>query len=180
MPNTEPNKEITPKRKRGRPEGFKEEYCNLLIDYFKARQNPYKEVFNEITGKSFTKKEVKLLPSELPTLEGFCNENDLYPEIISNWRQRHASFSKALMRAKSIQKNSLVQGAIAGVYDSKFSQFLACNITDYKAPALLNIEPGGINITLQKFSPSESLTEKVDIKPIKSKPILQIPEKIKE
>jgi len=177
MPNTQSNKEIKPKRKMGRPSNYKPEYCQQMIDFF--NREPTREVKTIFQGKNWTKEEVKIIPNDFPTFERFSFNINTYPEIISRWTVQHRDFHQAYLRAKALQKDLLVRGAIQGAYDSKFSQFLACNITDYKAPALLNIEPGGINITLQKFTPGEIQGEKVDIKPIKSKPILQIPEKIK-
>jgi predicted transcriptional regulator len=177
MPNTESNKETTTKNKPGRPSNYRPEYCQELIEYFSSE--PTKEVKTIFQGKNWTKEEVKIIPNKLPTFEGFAKKLGTYKDVLLRWKERHREFHTAWMRAKDYQQEALVQGAIQGVYDSKFSQFLACNITPFKAPALLNIEPGGINITLQKFTPSESLGEKVDIKPIKSKPILQIPEKIR-
>ena len=70
--------------------------------------------------------------------------------MMRNWYIRlfwnfwlYPEFSLAYTRAKQMQKDLLVQGGLLGVYDSKFSIFVAQNFTDMRERKEITGADGG-------------------------------------
>ena len=70
-------------------------------------------------------------------------------DTLHEWRDKHPEFSAALVRVKLKQKEILVQGGLAGTYESRFAQFVAINFTDMRQK--IDIDMG--------IGPSERLIE---------------------
>lgn len=126
----------------GRPSDYRPEYCDMLLAYFNI--TPYVESPVTFQTKSFTKTETKRLPSKFPTLEGFAaRELGTDVHTLMEWAKEHPEFHAAYMRAKALQKDVLIDGAMSGVYDSKFSQFVAINCTDMRDKVQLSSDADG-------------------------------------
>jgi|GEM_PF-2705992 hypothetical protein len=142
--------EIPPKpvkRGRGQPTKYRREYCDLLLKHFDSTPFRLGEIVK--SGKNWSVHEDKLLPNPLPTLEGFAWILGINMDTLHEWRDKHPEFSAALARVKLKQKEILVQGGLAGTYESRFAQFVAINFTDMRQ----KIEIDGT------FSAGERLTD---------------------
>jgi hypothetical protein len=124
--------EKKPGLKRGRPTDYKPELCDDILEFFGATEECYRESEVTVGGKNWERTETKLLPTKLPTLEGWACKHGIHPGTVWDWTQRHPDFANAVTRVKAWQKQLLIQGGIMGVYDSKFAQFVAINVTDMR------------------------------------------------
>ena len=111
-----------PRPGEGRPTKYKNEYCAAIISYF-------------INSERF------------PTFEGFADSIDVCVDTIMDWTRAHDEFFRAYTRAKDIQCNRLVIGAIENKYNSQFAQFFAKNNLGFKDKVEQEIS-GGIRIEL--------------------------------
>lgn len=128
----------------GRPTKYKEEYAQMLIDYF--NEDVVKEIktITEGKGKSeWRKEEVRYEALFFPTLELFANEIDVNDDTLVEWAKakypddyhdkslagtlKHPEFTAAYTRAKRIQKGLLLQFALIGKLNPGFAQFFAIN-----------------------------------------------------
>jgi len=91
----------------GQPTKYKERYCEDIITYF---QND--KVF--------------------PTLAGFAAEIGVCKDSLLAWAENNEEFSGAIKKAKAIQEQNLVSGALSGKHQSTFSIFFAKNNLGYK------------------------------------------------
>jgi hypothetical protein len=113
-----------------RPTQFREEFTQMLIDYFKKPAFKLRGVdeANGIRGcidKAFL----------LPMLEDFAESIGVHPQRLYEWATRtspdgklkHPDFADALDRARNMQDITLVRGGIAGVYNGTFAVMAARN-----------------------------------------------------
>ncbi len=113
------------KRPNGRPPKYKPEYCKGIIKYFK-----------EFEG--------------FPTIAGICVEFGVTKQTIHNWCEEYPDFLDAYTRAKHIQEQNLVSGAMTGKYNPQFSAFFSKNNLGYKDKKETDMNVGG-----QKDNPVE-------------------------
>jgi len=118
-----------------RPTKYNPEYCKEIIDYF-TNTEYYREVeIPHYKNGELSWTDKKLFPNTFPTLVQFARKIGVCYATVYNWQDKdhksyHPEFLEAYARAKDLQKDFLIQSALTGVYDSKFSQFVAINITD--------------------------------------------------
>lgn len=110
----------------GRPTDYDPAYCSQIIEFFD--QQPWREVerTNPKTGLTYT----ELVANKLPTLEAFAHKLGYAPSTLYRWQLDHAQFCTSYARAKSLQKDILVQNGLMRLYDSNFAKFIAINNTD--------------------------------------------------
>ena len=114
------------KRRVGRPTKYKKAYCEAIIEYFSRPIT--KTVVDVIEGKNWSKTVEREVLIGFPTIEGFAaNELEIDPDTVVNWSKVHPEFFGAYTRAKAIQKNLLIENALAQRVDTRFAQFLAMN-----------------------------------------------------
>lgn len=119
------------KRHVGRPSAYNPKYCDEIIDFFDIE--PHFETPVTYTYKDGTKKEeIKLIPSDLPTLAGFAVKIGVHRETLNNWASEHKDFFDAIKRAKECQEHILVTNGIQGIYAQAFAIFTAKNIMGWK------------------------------------------------
>jgi hypothetical protein len=127
----------------GRPSEYKEEYADMLIDYFNEDVVREIKTITEGKGKSeWRKEEVRYEALFFPTLELFANTIGVNDDTLVEWagkhpsdyrdkdkagQLRHPEFSAAYTRAKKIQKGLLLQYALIGKLNPGFAQFFAVN-----------------------------------------------------
>lgn len=135
-----------------RPTKYREVYCDDIIEFFS--REPFQVVHNADGSVAVDRNGSPLLmPCTLPTFEGFAIKIEVDSDTLINWSKKHEKFLGAVKRAKTLQKEILVQNGLAGNYEKSFAIFLAKNVTnmkDYKA-----LEVATSNATSDGFSTVE-------------------------
>lgn len=101
--------------KTGRPTKYKEEYCKGIVKYF---EDVYKALERD-----------KVIPFFSTFGREIC---DVSPDKMSKWAKKHKKFRQAYKKAKAIQKECLIAGALKGLFNPTAFIFTAKNITDMK------------------------------------------------
>jgi len=115
----------------GRPSSYDKKYCDEIIDYFDIE--PHFETPVVITYKDgTTKEEVKLMPSDLPTLAGFAVKIGVCRDTLNQWSKDHEEFSDAIKRAKECQENILVTNGLQNLYAQPFAIMASKNILNWR------------------------------------------------
>lgn len=91
----------------GRPTKYKEDFPEQIISYF-------------------------LMQDEFPTFAGFATKCNCTMECLHEWQRRYPEFSEAYKKAKQIQENRTIQGAMSNTLNSTFSIFFLKNCHGYK------------------------------------------------
>ena len=127
-----------PKHPGGRPSEYKPEYCQVILNYF---NKPYthKKLVTYTLKSGSVRTEESDAPNDLPTLEGFANFLGVVKQTILTWADVHPEFMDALMRAKQIQKECLIQNGLKGLYDARFAMFVAVNCSDMRSKESIEI-----------------------------------------
>jgi len=73
-----------------------------------------------------------LMQEEFPTFAGFATECDCTMECLHEWQRKYPKFSEAYKKAKQIQENRTIQGAMSNTLNSTFSIFFLKNCHGYK------------------------------------------------
>lgn len=119
----------------GRPTKYKDEYSDMLVDYFDI------EPFESVTLKDSKGGErTELIPSKFPTLARFAAIIGVTRDTLYEWSTaknkdgelKHPDFSYAYKRAKDFQEALLVEGAMAGAFQANFSIFTAKNVLGWR------------------------------------------------
>jgi hypothetical protein len=119
----------------GRPPKFQECFAEQLIEFFS--QAPTREVtVRDKSGNEST----QVLPGTFPTLARFATNIGVTRETLHDWATaknadgspRNPGFSYAYKKAKDLQEANLVEGTIAGAYNSTFAIFTAKNVLGWR------------------------------------------------
>lgn len=103
-------------RGRGRPSKYEDWVTDALLDYFSKGVGDF------------------------PTLAGFAGKLGVSRDTLHEWANgknadgtlKHSEFSDAYKRAKELQEQNLVTGALSGVYNATFAIFTAKNILGWR------------------------------------------------
>lgn len=107
---------------RGRPTKYKPEYCQGLLDFFNKNEVRIGEDKN---GNP-------VMRASFPTYAGYAAHIDVDNDTLIEWTNVYKEFSVAYKKAKSIQEQRLVQGAMNGYFNPTFSIFFAKNNLGYR------------------------------------------------
>jgi len=119
----------------GRPPKYTDDFADQLIEYFNTP--PTREVtVKDKHGNETT----QVLPGVFPTLARFAANIGVCRDTLHDWAtaknpngtQRHPKFSDAYKRAKALQEANLVEGTMAGAYNSTFAIFTAKNVLGWR------------------------------------------------
>lgn len=105
-----------PKSKGGRPTKYEDWMADAVLDYFSTPVGDF------------------------PTLAGFAASISVSRETLHDWATakgadgslRNPQFSDAYKKAKDMQEQNLVKGALTGVYNSTFAIFTAKNVLGWR------------------------------------------------
>ncbi|WP_454056875.1 hypothetical protein [Cupriavidus sp. Marseille-Q8015] len=129
----------------GRPTLYKDEYRQLLVDYFNIAVERI-EVIDVPTGKYDDKgqpimtTEHKPVLNTFPTLTRFAASIGVTRETLHDWATaknpdgtlRRPDFSYAYARAKDLQESLIIEGGMAGLYDTRFAGLAAKNLIGWR------------------------------------------------
>jgi hypothetical protein len=127
----------------GRPVEYNPKICDELKAYFASHASCFIEEKIVTVGKGWQREEKKRYPTEIPTIEYFCCTRNIPKSSLYMWAEKYPELSDALTWARDWRKHLIIAGGSMGIYDSKFIQFAAVNLTDMRNQ--LNIE-NNINI----------------------------------
>lgn len=138
----------------GRPSKYKKKYCKMLIDFFNAPRSEQvlKEEKIYPDGRIF--RSYVTLANGLPTFNKFATKINVWPEVVWRWANevfpndhkdeslrgeyKHPEFHHAYIKAKELQRDFLVDNALAGLTPPSSFIFVATNITDMSNKASLD------------------------------------------
>ena len=124
-----------PKNLGGRPTKYRDEFVIMLLEYF--GQPPIKTVTTvDKEGNTIE----KTVPALFPTLARFAANIGVTTETLHDWATaktaegelRNPTFSYAYKKAKDLQQANLVEGTLAGAYNSTFAIFTAKNVLGWR------------------------------------------------
>ena len=124
------------KRKVGRPTVYKDEFPDMMIEYFS--QPATREVTNyDKNGNEHT----QVVAGVFPTLARFATNIGVTKDTLHDWatakevetgRLKHPEFSSAYKKAKDLQEANLIEGTIGNAYNSTFAIFTAKNVLGWR------------------------------------------------
>jgi hypothetical protein len=123
----------------GRPVKYTPEITQALIDYFNIRVDRVENV--QVPNKDGTIVEEKqVIVNDFPTLTRFAHEWGLTRQTLKNWAdalladgsRRYPDFFYAYTRAKEAQESLIVEGGMAGKYESRFVVFASKNLIGWR------------------------------------------------
>ena len=127
--------QLVPKNLGGRPPKYRDEFADQLVEYFNSP--PTREVtVKDKNGNETT----QVLPGVFPTLARFAANIGVCRDTLHDWAtaknpdgtQKNPAFSDAYKRAKALQEANLVEGTMAGAYNSTFAIFTAKNVLGWR------------------------------------------------
>jgi hypothetical protein len=133
-PKDKPDR-VEPKNLGGRPTKYREEFLEMLLDFFSQPST------REVTVKDAKGNEtVQVLPGSFPTLARFATNIGVTTETLHDWATaknldgtlRNPPFSYAYKKAKDLQQANLVEGTMKGAYNSTFAIFTAKNVLGWR------------------------------------------------
>lgn len=124
-----------PKNLGGRPSKYRDEFVVMLLEYFS--QPPIKTITTVDKEGNTVEKTV---PALFPTLARFAANIGVTTETLHDWATaktpegelRNPTFSYAYKKAKDLQQANLVEGTLAGAYNSTFAIFTAKNVLGWR------------------------------------------------
>jgi len=132
----------------GRPSSYKPEYAVQLIEHMMVEKFNKETIEEEIryspkTGvKVSEKRKFKMIPNDLPTIEGFARKIGVTYRTLKNWADavedpeateavyKYPDFFQAYNVAKQLQKEFIVDNGLKGNYPPASFIFVAKNVTD--------------------------------------------------
>lgn len=147
----------------GRPSKYKKKFCDLIVEYFSRIPNESWLKKEIIKANGTIEREYGIKAARLPTLEDFAWNNKIPYRTMYEWangrttkdgtqkQSKHPEFAQAYNRAKQMQKQFLVDNALASLSPPASFIFVAKNITDMRDKAEIDMTSGGQPI-FQKIS----------------------------
>lgn len=142
----------------GRPSSYKPEYAVQLIEHMMVDKFEKETIEEEIryspkTGiKVSEKRKFKMIPNDLPTLEGFARKIGVTYRTLLNWSEaveddtaevpvyKYPDFFQAYNIAKQLQKEFLIDNGLKGNYPPAAYIFTAKNVTDMTDRQIIETE----------------------------------------
>jgi hypothetical protein len=123
------------KRPAHRPTIWTEEKVNQLAeDLIKYSERPLYTLrtVTKVSHKGNEYQEEIKEPSELPTIEKFCNIHGIDNSHFYQLAKENDNLSRAITYMRNNQKNMLIQNGMNKTYDSRFASLVAINLTDMR------------------------------------------------
>lgn len=115
----------------GRPSKYKDEYCQLLLDYFS--EEPYREVIRKVHTKQGDVIEIpEDVANDFPTLAGFAIKIGVHRDTLLEWSKQFPEFSGAYKRASDFQEHFIVTNGMKSLVNPAFAIFTAKNVLKWR------------------------------------------------
>lgn len=145
---------------------FKEEYCDLIIEYFSKPPTrvEYKETYykGELTSRTPI-----ILPEEYPTFERFAAQIGVSTGTLKNWCEKNRRFADCYARAKEIQLGKLTSMAVIGVYNPIYAKFEAVNNHNQKDKQEVDTKVAGAPVDEKTLKLIERVEKRLNAEPNK-------------
>ena len=135
---------------------YKDEFCDMLINYFQERESQviYEEEYHK-DGTLKRKTPKIVLPPKYPTFERFAVTIGVTSRTLREWADsgKHPRFSYAYARAKDMQLAIAKNCGITKQYDGNFAKFVLMNdhdMTDKSTVENTQDKPFEVNINVVK------------------------------
>lgn len=128
-----------------RPTDYKEEYCELIVEFFDQPLYIVKKKEIASGGRKVVIEEE--VPNSMPTFERFARKLNVEHDTLRNWCKKHEKFFGAYKICKDIQKDFLIEHGTKGNYNAAFTKFLAVNVTDLRDKVTHEI--GDVNLEFE-------------------------------
>ncbi|KVN83461.1 hypothetical protein [Burkholderia ubonensis] len=141
-PPVEPASTPAPAAKRpvGRPTVYRDEFCNMLLSFFRIDVEREVEVTKQDKdGKPVTVTETVV--NRFPTLERFADSINVTRQTLHDWATavesdgttlKHPEFSYTYARARDLQAALIQEGGMGGLYESRFATLAAKNLAGWR------------------------------------------------
>jgi hypothetical protein len=131
-----------------RPTDYKEEYCELIVEFFDQPLYIVKKKEIASGGRKVVIEEE--VPNSMPTFERFARKLGVEHDTLRNWCKKHEKFFGAYKICKDIQKDFLIEHGSKGNYNAAFTKFLAVNVTDLRDKVTHEVTDARIEINIDK------------------------------
>lgn len=141
-PPVEPASTAAPveKRRVGRPTVYRDEFCDMLLSFFRIDVEKQVEVTKlDKDGRPVTVMETMV--NRFPTIERFADSIDVTRQTLHDWATavtadgvtlKHPEFSYAYARARDLQTALLTEGGLGGHYESRIANLALKNISGWR------------------------------------------------
>jgi hypothetical protein len=141
-----------PKKKRGRPTTFKEEYIEKIDEYLLQCEDEETAVLkseNLTTGYKGYEKKLKV---NLPTIEGYSMYINVPLYTIYTWRDKHPDFKQALELINAKQKQVVTAKGLSNEYNSTIAKLILSSNhgMSERTDSNVNVQVTGIDIAIQE------------------------------
>lgn len=106
-------------------------YCAELIEFFTVKER-YDVVVKKVTyfkdggGKSTETMDIVAKPP--PHVGAFARQVGVSKETLYKWAEKHREFAQAMTAAKQLRRELIIDQALIGHYDARFSEIAAANL----------------------------------------------------
>ena len=114
-----------------------DEYLDTCIDEV--------EIFEKTVGDKSTSYE-RILKTNIPSIAGLAIYLDLSKDTIYAWAREYPEFSYALEKVSRLQEQKLINGSVAGTYNSTISKLIMSSNHGYKEKSDVTTDGKAINI----------------------------------
>jgi len=111
-----------------------DEYLDTCIDEV--------EIFEKTVGDKSTSYE-RILKTNIPSVAGLAIYLDLSKDTIYAWAREYPEFSYALEKVSRLQEHKLINGSVAGTYNSTISKLIMSSNHGYKEKTEENLNVNG-------------------------------------
>ncbi len=101
---------------------YKKKYCKLVDDYLKKTRDR-KRLFHKVRGAKSDSYEEKYA-IRLCSKEDFADFIGVSRKTLYNWAEKHIEFAEALEKIHEAQLSRLVNGGLAGIYNSTITKLM--------------------------------------------------------
>lgn len=143
----------TTKHAGGRPTKYRPIYCKKLIEFFSSPPVTVKK--RQIVTKSGVRIEDVEVPNDLPTIEGFARKMGIAIQTVYNWERTQPEFMEAVIEARALRKNFLIQNGLKGFYQPNVWQFITQNLTDMRTQQKVEVD-GVVTINLVNYANADA------------------------
>lgn len=175
----------------GRPSKYKKKYCKMLVDFFSIARCEKVLESEVIWPNGKIDRKYRTLAAGLPTINKFATKINVWPAVVWHWANdvypddykdeslrgeyKHPEFNNAYNKAKKLQRDFLVDNALAGLTPPASFIFVATNITDMTNKASLDHTSKGKPLELTMVTYVDEVNKKANAS---QSLVLEIPEVI--
>jgi len=126
--------------KMGRPTLYRPELVDMLIAYFDVQVDRIEVVSVPTPDGKGVMPQNEVVQNTFPTLTRFAHNHNLTRQTLYEWgtainkdgSPKYPDFSYAYVRAREAQESLIVEGGMAGKYESRFAGLAAKNLIGWK------------------------------------------------